>query len=253
MNTVLRTLSDTKRSFYARHQRPINSLYRRVVEELMVEMHLLSVNVEFRYDAFYALGVVTAYDRFMTGYPEAERESIFKAICAAIESDAAQFRQDADLALTAVGPLSSEAIVDWLAGGAKPDAVPDTLHQSVQAIAANERFKYSRLFAIGIYAALERVSPELASDAEKRQAALDKICPALHLPTEKVAKDLSLFKENLEKLTQARQVLEDTIAAARKQRERRASEKAEATSNAAGETTAGEANPAEPAPESPEE
>ncbi|HAX86545.1 MAG TPA: photosystem II biogenesis protein Psp29, partial [Cyanobacteria bacterium UBA11370] len=66
MNNV-RTVSDTKRDFYNCHTRPINSIYRRVVEELMVEMHLLSVNVDFRYDPIYALGVVTSFNRFMQG------------------------------------------------------------------------------------------------------------------------------------------------------------------------------------------
>ncbi|MFM6203351.1 MAG: photosystem II biogenesis protein Psp29, partial [Dolichospermum sp.] len=81
MNNV-RTVSDTKRTFYTLHTRPINTIYRRVVEELMVEMHLLSVNVDFSYDAIYALGVVTTFDRFMEGYqPEQDQESIFQAIC----------------------------------------------------------------------------------------------------------------------------------------------------------------------------
>ena len=73
MNNV-RTVSDAKRAFYTLHTRPINSIYRRVVEELMVEMHLLFVNTDFSYDAIYALGVVTAFDRFMQGYrPEHDR------------------------------------------------------------------------------------------------------------------------------------------------------------------------------------
>lgn len=251
MNTV-RTLSETKRSFYAQHQRPIDSLYRRVVEELMVEMHLLSVNIEFRYDPFYALGVVTAYDRFMTGYSPTERESIFKAICAAIESDAAQFRQDADVALAAASKLSADSALDWLAGGAQPDGIADSLHQSVQAIAANERFKYSRLFAIGLYAFLESVSPELITEAEKRQETLDKICGPLNLPVEKMAKDLTVFQENLEKLAQARQVLEDAIAASRKQRERREAEKAEKAAEKEAAATA-EASSEGAAPESAED
>ncbi len=60
MNNV-RTVSETKRAFYGQHTRPINALYRRVVEELMVEMHLLLVNVEFEYDSIYALGVVSVF------------------------------------------------------------------------------------------------------------------------------------------------------------------------------------------------
>ena len=78
-----RTLSDTKRSFYTLHTRPINSIYRQVVEEMLVEMHLLSVNADFHYEPIYALGVVNSFDRFMQGYqpepntPEAELYQTF--------------------------------------------------------------------------------------------------------------------------------------------------------------------------------
>lgn len=70
----VRTVSDTKRSFYNDHTRPINSIYRRVVDELMVEMHLHSVNADYRYEPLYALGVVTTFDRFMQSYrPESDK------------------------------------------------------------------------------------------------------------------------------------------------------------------------------------
>ena len=48
---------------------------------------------------------------------------------------------------------------------------------------------------------------------------------ALNLPEEKLLKDLDLYRDNLEKITQARRVMEDTLQAARKKREERASEK----------------------------
>ena len=95
MNNV-RTVSDTKRSFYGTHTRPISAIYRRVVEELMVEMHLLLVNVDFEYDSIFALGVISVYDRFMAGYqPEVDREPIYSAIIKAVEGDPAQYRRDA--------------------------------------------------------------------------------------------------------------------------------------------------------------
>ena len=76
----------------------------------MVEMHLLSVNVDFVYNSLYALGVVTSFDRFMMGYePEGDKESIFSAICKAVGGDAQQYRQDAD-ALKA--DLSNLALAD---------------------------------------------------------------------------------------------------------------------------------------------
>ncbi len=63
----------------------------------MVEMHLLSVNVDFSYNPIYALGVVTAFDRFMQGYqPPSDQESIFNALIKAEQDDPQRYRGDAE-------------------------------------------------------------------------------------------------------------------------------------------------------------
>jgi len=83
----VRTVSDTKRAFYNNFDRPVTSVYRRVIEELMVEMHLLSVSGDFVYDPIYALGIVTTFDTFMEGYrPEGDVETIYAALCKSIEA-----------------------------------------------------------------------------------------------------------------------------------------------------------------------
>ena len=114
MNYV-RTVSDTKRAFYTHHTRPINSVYRRFVEELMVEMHLLSVNVDFRIDPIYCLGVVTSFDRFMQGYrPEQDKESIFAALCQSVGGNAQQYRQEAESLVALAKPMSAQELISWI-------------------------------------------------------------------------------------------------------------------------------------------
>ena len=111
----LRTVSDTKRNFYQYHNRPINSIYRRVVEELMVEMHLLSVNVDFRSDPIYYLGVCQSFQQFMSGYtPESDQDSIFKSLCKSIGDNPDEYRHKSDLLLNFASQKSPEDIVNWL-------------------------------------------------------------------------------------------------------------------------------------------
>lgn len=227
MNTV-RTVSDTKRAFYNLHTRPVNSIYRRVVEELMVEMHLLAVNVDFRYDPIYALGVVTSFDRFMQGYrPEQDKESIFSALCKAIEHDSEErYRQDAEqlLSLATRFPWDTLLLPEKSAGVA--ELTP--LRESLQEIAGDSKFKYSRLFAIGLFTLLETSSPDLVKDETQRNAAFQQICKGLNLPEEKIQKDLELYRSNLEKMAQVQAVIADTLVADRKKREERAQAKAAA-------------------------
>ncbi len=216
-----RTVSDTKRSFYTIHTRPINSIYRRVVEELMVEMHLLSANADFHYDSIYALGVVTAFNRFMLGYvPEQDKDSIFNGLCKAVEDDPDRYKHDADRLESLAQRLSGSELLSWFARSTSFEDTGD-LQGCLEAIANNPQFKYSRLFAIGLFSMLEKADPNLVKDQATLNDTLKKVCAALHLPEDKVSKDLDLYRSNLEKMAQARIVLEDVIQAERKKREKR--------------------------------
>ncbi|MDJ1174233.1 photosystem II biogenesis protein Psp29 [Roseofilum capinflatum] len=224
MNTV-RTVSDTKRAFYTHHTRPINSIYRRVVEELMVEMHLLSVNVDFEYDPIYALGVVSSFDQFMEGYaPEGDKASIFTALCQALESDANVYRADAQQVKEQVKDWSGEALVALLSDPHQGDGA-EGLRERLKAIAANPKFKYSRLFAIGLYTLVSTVDPERVNSEETRNQALEKIAQGLGISVEKLLKDIELYRSNLEKLKQAQAVMKDILEAERKKRQEQILEK----------------------------
>jgi photosystem II biogenesis protein Psp29 len=224
VSSNVRTVSDTKRAFYTLHTRPINSIYRRVVDELMVEMHLLSVNADYRYDPIYGLGVVTAFDRFMQGYrPEADKASIFNALCQALQDDAQKYRRDAE-------QLQSEAtsinVSSFLSQVKQLDTAPNSaIYDTLRNVAGNSKFKYSRLFAIGLYTLLELMDPNLVKDESKRNEAIQTLSDALNLSTDKVQKDLELYRSNLDKLAQAQIVLEDILKADRKKKEERAKAK----------------------------
>jgi len=215
----VRTVSDTKRAFYSSHTRPINTIYRRVVEELMVEMHLLSVNVDFSYNPIYALGVVTAFERFMQGYqPEKDKESIFNALCQAVESDPQQYRQDAErLGLFAKNASNTE-LMAWVRGESHKEEVGD-LQQQIGAIAHNPNFKYSRLFAIGVFSLLELSDPALVKDEKQRVESLKSMAATLNISEDKLNKDLELYRANVDKMEQALATIADILSADRKKRQ----------------------------------
>lgn len=233
MNNV-RTVSETKRAFYGQHTRPINALYRRVVEELMVEMHLLLVNVDFEYDSIYALGVVSIFDRFMAGYqPEADQQSIYKAIIQSIEGDPDQYRRDAEEVLAAAKALPSIESFKSMVDEAKTsggDALKGNLHKVI----SNPKFKYSRLFTTGLYNVIEAIDADALKDKAPREALLNDLAETLGFNSELLIKDIELYRGNLEKMVQAQAVMKDMIEAERKKKAKREQErqdkaKAEAT------------------------
>ncbi|MGF1567024.1 MAG: photosystem II biogenesis protein Psp29 [Nodosilinea sp.] len=245
-NAPVRTVSDAKRDFYTHHTRPINSIYRRVVDELLVEMHLLSVNADFAYNPIYALGVVTTFDRFMEGYqPEADKTSIFSGLCHSVGSTPEQYRSDADAMKAAVAGLSLDQLKAEFEhlGDANPG---QTLKHTLATVAAKENFKYSRPFGVGLYTLVEAVAdPELLKDREAVEALFKELSGQLNFSADKLQKDLELYRSNLEKFAQAQEVMKDMLAADRKKREDRLkAAEAQANAEAAPEpvvTPAGEA------------
>mgnify|MGYP005850499549 CR=1 FL=1 len=223
----VRTVSDTKRDFYKTHTRPINSLYRRVVEEMMVEMHLLSVNVDFTYNPVYALGVVSAFDRFMNGYrPEQDVDSIFAGLCRATSGDPDQYRRDAAMMREAAAQLSKEDLLA-MANPSDSTSADNAFVQQIRQFAAGENFKYCRLLAIGLLSAIEAIDAELLSQDKQLADILNQLGATLKISDEKLRKDLELYRSNLEKMEQAQNVMADILEADRKKRAEREAAKAE--------------------------
>ncbi len=221
----MKTVSDSKRAFYSAYPRPINSVYRRVIEELLVEMHLLSVNTDFKPDPIYYLGIVTSFERLMQGYqPEKDKEQIFNALCTSTDADPQTYKSQAGSLLALGKDKSVDELIAWFAN---PTADDDAgyIVEPIKAIASNDNFKYSRPFAIGIYTLLDECDPELVQNQEKLEEVIDTITQNLNISGEKMKKDLDVYRGSLEKMTQLLKVIEDVLEASRKKREKRAQEK----------------------------
>ena len=82
------TVADSKRAFHTAFPHVIAPLYRRLVDELLVELHLLSHQSGFEADGLFAVGLTQVFDSFSKGYkPELQREPLFAALCSATGFD----------------------------------------------------------------------------------------------------------------------------------------------------------------------
>jgi hypothetical protein len=87
------SVSETKLNFLKAYKRPIPSIYNNVLQELIVQHHLMRYKTSYRYDPVFALGFVTVYDKLMEGYSsDEERDVIFKAYINALKEDPEQYR-----------------------------------------------------------------------------------------------------------------------------------------------------------------
>ncbi|MFM2205249.1 MAG: hypothetical protein RLZZ560_644 [Cyanobacteriota bacterium] len=228
------TVADSKRAFHTAFPHVIAPLYRRLVDELLVELHLLSHQRGFQADGLFAVGLTQVFDSFSNGYrPEQQREPLFAALCSATGFDGAQLRSRAAEAVTQVGHHSLEEVKGWLSnqGSGAPAPIAGLL-KGVQ----RPDFHYSRLVAVGLLSLLQRAQGAEALEPQALRSAAREIGEAMGLIKDRVDKDLSLYATNIEKMSQAVELMEETVAAERRRRER-AAEATTTTSTTSSTTT----------------
>jgi len=202
----------------------IPALYRRTADELLVELHLLSHQKHFRADALFAVGMLQVFETFTRGYrPEAQLPMLFNAICSCNGFDPASLRAQAEQAIQAVraGGHNPEDVQQWIEnkGVGAPEALAEGLKR-----ADNASFHYSRLMAVGLLTLLLKAQGEESTDPEKMLEKAHQLGEAMGFSKPRVQKDLSIYTANLEKMTQAVELMEETLAAERRKREREQAE-----------------------------
>jgi photosystem II biogenesis protein Psp29 len=212
------TVADSKRAFHRAFPHVIAPLYRRMVDELLVELHLLSRQKGFRSDPLFACGVIQVFESFSRGYrPERQREPLFEALCSATGFDAAELRRRRDEAVAAMGHHSVEQVKRWVER--KGAGAPEPLATALADIQRPD-FHYSRLMGVGLLSLLEQAQGADGMDPATLRSYAHDLGTAMGLLRERLDKDLSLYASNLEKLAQAVELMEETVAAERRKRER---------------------------------
>ena len=216
------TVADSKRAFHSAFPFVIAPLYRRMVDELLVELHLLSRQAGFQANPLFACGLVQVFDSFARGYrPEQHRGALFTALCSSSGFDGAELRRQRDAAVAALGHHSVEEVKQWIEG--QGEGAPEPLAQALASIRRSD-FHYSRLMAVGLLSLLEQAQGADGMDPATLRTYAHDLGAAMGLLRDRLDKDLSLFATNLEKLAQAVELMEETVAAERRKRERQEQE-----------------------------
>ncbi|MFN6339529.1 MAG: photosystem II biogenesis protein Psp29 [Cyanobacteriota bacterium] len=213
------TVADSKRAFHAAFPHVISPLYRRLVDELLVELHLLSHQRGFQADPLFATGVVQVFETGTRGYrPAEQKDQLFQSLCAACGLEASALKAQRDEALRSVGHHSLEEVKQWMEQ--QGEGAPELLRTALTN-ARRSDFHYSRLMAVGLLTLLEEARGADAMDAQTLRTFAHDTAEAMGLLRERVDKDLALYASNLEKLAQAVELMEETVAADRRRKERR--------------------------------
>ncbi|XP_059661002.1 protein THYLAKOID FORMATION1, chloroplastic [Cornus florida] len=211
--TDVPAVSETKLNFLKAYKRPIPSIYNTVLQELIVQQHLMRYKRTYRYDAVFALGFVTVYDQLMEGYPSDEdREAIFQSYINALKEDPMQYRIDAKKMEEWARAQTASSLVDF---SSRDGEVEGILKDIAERAGGKGSFSYSRFFAVGLFRLIE-----LANATEP--TILEKLCAALNINKRSVDRDLDVYRNLLSKLVQAKELLKEYVEREKKKREERA-------------------------------
>lgn len=214
------TVADSKRAFHRAFPHVIAPLYRRLVDELLVELHLLSHQRGFQSDALFATGLVQVFDSFSRCYrPDEQREPLFEALCASSGFNATELRRQRDAAVAAVGDHNLDSVRQWLER--QGEGAPEPLASALASIQRSD-FHYSRLVAVGLLSLLEKARGADSLEPDALRQAAHGVGEAMGLIRSRLDKDLGLYATNLERMAQAVELMEETVAAERRRRERNA-------------------------------
>ena len=88
------TVSDSKKLFHEQFPYVVPGLYKRIVDEMLVELNLLNHQNEFIQDDLFCFGLTETFKELTKGYkPEIHIELLFESLCNSSNFEPAKIRE----------------------------------------------------------------------------------------------------------------------------------------------------------------
>ena len=88
------TVSDSKKLFHEKFPYVIPGLYKRIVDEMLVELNLLNHQNEFTQDYLFCIGLTETFKELMKGYqPEKHLDLLFESLCSSSNFEAKEINE----------------------------------------------------------------------------------------------------------------------------------------------------------------
>ncbi len=191
--SVRATISDSKSDFHKEFPYVIPPIYRKLADELLVELHLLSHQKNFNKDSIFASGLIEIFTKFTRGYkPNEHISKLFEAICNCNGFNPTEINSSSKQLISKVKSITKEE-----------------LNELVSRMKTNnkENDYYSRINAIGIYKLVCEISTFKDLEEEDINKEIRNISELLGYQYARVEKDISMYKSNIEKMKQALEII----------------------------------------------
>ena len=186
------TVSDSKKLFHEQFPYVIPGLYKRIVDEMLVELNLLNHQNEFKQDFLFSIGLTETFKELMKGYkPEKRLDLLFESLCSSTNFEAKVIQENSQKSQKEFKNKSSKDILK-------------ILEEKI-----NSKIYPSRMLNLGIYLLISDSQDfQEKNEAEKNKIIVDTF-KKLNLSFDKAEKDIGIYKSSITKMEQAKELIQE--------------------------------------------
>ena len=186
------TVSDSKKLFHEQFPYVIPGLYKRIVDEMLVELNLLNHQNEFELDFLFCIGLTETFKELMKGYkPEEHLDLLFESLCCSTKFNAKEIKE-----------LSQKSQADF-----KDKSSKDLL--KILKVNNCSKLYPSRILNLGLYLLIANSSDFKEKKESDINKMLSNIFEELKLSINKAEKDIGIYKSSISKMEQAKELIEE--------------------------------------------
>ncbi len=186
------TVSDSKKLFHEKFPYVIPGLYKRIVDEMLVELNLLNHQNEFTQDYLFCVGLTETFKELMKGYqPEKHLDLLFESLCSSTNFEAQEINE-----------ISKDSQKEL-----KDKTSKDILELLVEK--SNSKLYPSRILNLGIYILISNSQDFQEKNESDKNKMTSDIFEKLSLSANKAEKDIGIYKSSLSKMEQAKELIEE--------------------------------------------
>ena len=186
------TVSDSKKLFHEKFPYVIPGLYKRIVDEMLVELNLLNHQNEFTQDYLFCVGLTETFKELMKGYqPEKHLDLLFDSLCSSTNFEAKEINE-----------ISQKS---------QKEFKNKTSNDILKLLIEKNNFKLypSRILNLGTYILISNAQDLKEKDESETNKMISDIFEKLNLSVNKAEKDIGIYKSSISKMEQAKELIEE--------------------------------------------
>ena len=186
------TVSDSKKLFHEQFPYVIPGLYKRMVDEMLVELNLLDHQNEFTQDYLFSIGLTETFKELMKGYkPEEHLDLLFESLCISTNFVPKEIKQ-----------LSQKSQKEF-----KDKPLKDILELLKEK--SNSKLYPSIILNLGTYIVISNAQDFKEKNESEVNKIISEIFENLTLSSSKAEKDIGIYKSTISKMEQAKELIEE--------------------------------------------